>query len=165
MTFMNGIQEYMEQVAKVCGQQISFRLSSDLSASPVSAAFTSDHFRAFKRNFLNRVRRLIKAYGAQEENRKAIIDKIKNVGLKRNWAGAFAELSAYDYLSFNEYGLLNSVILNKVPDTTTLARYLGNGKQADLDCYFNDFDVYVDVKVLADNVKHLLGLPHLNFSK
>ena len=46
--------------------------------------------------------------------------------------------------------------LNKIPPTTTLARYWKEGKLTELDCHFEDFDVYMDVKVLADNVKQLL---------
>ncbi len=151
---MNGINEYIEQVTKVCGQQPSFRLRRNRSASPIADAFVSNYLATFQKNFLNRVERLCKAYGAQEENRKVIIKLIENTCFKRNWPGAFAELSAYDYLNFGEEILLNPVVLSKVPDTNTLGRYLGI--QADLDCYFGDFNVYVDVKVLKDNVKDQL---------
>ncbi|HYX51378.1 MAG TPA: hypothetical protein VE843_16650, partial [Ktedonobacteraceae bacterium] len=110
----------------------------------------------FRNNFIERLKRLDKIYSENEDSRAAILRVLSRLALKRNWAGAFAELSAYDYLNQRVDAGRRPTVLNKIPGVTTLARYCGKGKAADLDCYFEDFDVYMDVKVLADNVRQLL---------
>lgn len=150
------VEEYIEQVRNIFGQQCDFHLDEKAAASPISQAFTSDYAGLFKNNFIQRLKRLNKIYPEVDSNRVALLTLLKKVALKRNWAGAFAELSAYDYLNLRAAEWQRPMVLNKVPSVVTLARYWGKGKGADIDCYFEDFDVYMDVKVLADNVKQLL---------
>lgn len=150
------MKEYIEQVRNIFGQQCGLRLSEREQASPIAQAVASDYSDLFRNNFIERLKRLNKIYSDADNNRAVIVTLLKKAGLKRNWAGAFAELSAYDYLNLKMGDGWRPVSLDKSPATTTLGRYWGGGRRADLDCYFEDFDVYMDVKVLADNVKELL---------
>jgi hypothetical protein len=150
------MREYIEQVRNIFGRQCDFRLREEEPASPIAQAVAAKYSDLFRDNFIERLKRLNKVYSEANHNRAVIITLLKKAALKRNWAGAFAELSAYDYLNLKVDDGRRPVSLNKIPTTMTLGRYWRNGRGTDLDCYFEDFDVYMDVKVLADNVKQLL---------
>jgi hypothetical protein len=150
------MKEYIEQVTNIFGQQCDFQLDEKASASAIAQVFASNRYGLFKDNFIKRLKRLDKIYSRSDSNRAAIMMLLKKVALKRNWAGAFAELSAYDYLNLSVDDGRRPIALNKIPAETTLARYWEKGREVDIDCYLEDFDVYMDVKVLADNVKQLL---------
>jgi len=148
--------DYIKQISKIVGHETFLNLSPKSSVGLITKTFASKNNKTFIRNFNNRVKRLMDIYKS-DEHRSVIINRLKGISGKK-WTGDFAELSAYDYLNFGKEGLLYSIDLDKeVQDTTTLAKQFKNRNgEPKLDCYFRDFDVYIDVKRLSDNVKELL---------
>lgn len=121
------MREYIKQIKDIFGQQCDFRVDEKAAASPITHALTSGYSDLFRNNFIERLKRLDRVYSDNDGNRAAILNVLSRLALKRNWAGAFAELSAYDYLNLRMDAGRRAVVLNKIPSVTTLARYSGKG--------------------------------------
>jgi hypothetical protein len=113
-------------------------------------------FQTFQNNFRARLSRLESSY-RNHMSREALLTQVTLVADSRNWQGAVAELAAYDLFNSKRDFLCESPKLDMSIDVNdSLGRYLGM-QEANLDIYFEDFQVYSDIKVLKDNVSEILN--------
>jgi len=86
------------------------------------------------------------------------VNEVANI---KNWQGAYAELAAFDYLNSdnvsNKYILHDPIQPNiTINSTRTFGDQLGK-KNANLDGYIKDVNLYFDVKCLKDNSKEIFS--------
>lgn len=114
--------------------------------------FTTD-FLCFKKNFESRLTRLRDRY-AGTRSFNDLIETVAQVADSKNWEGAYAELVAYDVMS-NDY-LPDAIELNKtLPVSESFAGEMG-GKETNEDGFIGEYNIYFDVKILADTVGGIL---------
>lgn len=107
-----------------------------------------------KKNFFRRINRLFGLYSGTS-NFSDLKNKIELIARKNNWKGAYAELAAYDILN-NCDCLAKSVKMECVINLEeSLAKDFGK-KDANIDGYVEEFDLYFDVKIMADVVNDFL---------
>lgn len=83
-----------------------------------------------------------------------LIKTVAQVADSKNWEGAYAELVAYDVMS-NDY-LPDAIELNKtLPVSESFAGEMG-GKKTNEDGFIGEYNLYFDVKILADTVGGIL---------
>lgn len=158
---MNNLENYKSIVENEFGDSVcSFDTSTEVT-NPIMGALNNSNYTIFANNFINRLKRLNKIYTAPDDNRSHLINTINQIAKSNNWRGAFAELTAYDF--FNNQFLENRTCLSKpimlnryVSNNRTFSEELGLKGDANLDGYFQNFDVYFEVKSLKDNVTEIL---------
>lgn len=113
----------------------------------------ADDYLVFKKNFGNRLIRLRDRYSGTPFY-KDLLDTVALIADEKNWEGAYAELAAYDIMS-NDY-LPDIIELNKtLPVADSFSGELG-GKETNEDGFIKEYDLYFDVKILADTVGGIL---------
>ena len=158
---MNDLENYKDLVDKIFGDgAATFNMNSTKTNHIVQALNSTDNFFDFQRNFESRLVRLNYIYSSNNINRQKLIDQVNQIASSKNWEGAFAELTAYDCLNQEltkgQVYLLNQIEIDKtIENHKTFAYELGK-KEANLDGYYDEFDVYFDVKCFKDNVKEIL---------
>ncbi len=159
---MNDLENYKEIVEKIYGiGTTTFDVNANHTNNIIGALNNSVHHE-FQRCFIARLNRLSAFYEKNDSNKKHLIDKINLLASEsdNNWRGAYAELVASDFLNKDLLEQKNSlsepITLNyDIDNNRTFAKELGYSK-ANLDGYFQDYDVYVDIKCLKDNVTEIL---------
>jgi hypothetical protein len=126
-------------------------------SNEVTAAINhADQFVDFKKNFDARLERLAKASNGVPALRNFIVGAANILGGARNWDGAFAELTALDYLLTCACVPASEIVPNKMSSAAdTLADELGM-TNVDHDAYLSSFDAYLDVKILSDKTGQIL---------
>lgn len=110
-------------------------------------------YKEFKANLTSRLRRL-KAHFEKTPSYPALLTKVAEVASARNWAGAYAELVAYDIM-WND-GLTGGIELNKsMPKTASYAGEMGY-QETNEDGFIPELGIYFDVKILASPVDSIL---------
>ena len=112
-----------------------------------------DDFSEFKKNFKQRLIRLRKRF-EKTFSYQALLEQVKQVADPKNWKGAYAELVAYDVMWNNH--VITPMELDKTLDVSeSYAGEMGY-KATNEDGYLPDYDLYFDVKILADTVGGIL---------
>ena len=147
---------YSQIVDSIFGPGSSNLNSRVQSSSPVIGALASTtDFEKFRRNFISRLTRLNESYQGHA-SRQALLTQVNQVADPQNWQGAVAELAAYDLFNSKRDFLGESPELDVIIDVNnSLGRFFGM-QEANLDIHFRDFDVFMDIKVLKDNVTEIL---------
>lgn len=136
----------------------SFTLNSNAQSSNIilDALASTTNFGNFRSNFNARLVRLDQSY-RDHKSRQALLTQVNLVADPKNWEGAVAELAAYDLFNSQRDFLSESPALDVTIDVKdSLGRFLGM-QVANLDIYFQDFEVYSDIKALKDNVSEILN--------
>lgn len=112
----------------------------------------------FKRLLYQRYSRLKKTYENTDYYKRLLV-KIKEVANRQNWKGAYAELVAYDIL--NRQKLAEPIALeNSLAAETSIAQHMNKSNKnkinVNLDGYISEYELYFDVKILADTVSEIL---------
>lgn len=126
------------------------------ASNNIIGALNHVQFGTFRQSFLSRLSRLARVYPVGHASRPKLFETLNEVASERNWAGAYAELVAYDFLNSTPDWLDAPIELSRtVPAAHTLASSLG-GSSANYDGYLADFGVCFDVKILSDKSRALL---------
>ena len=112
-----------------------------------------DDFLEFKKNFKERLQRLRKKVEGTAAY-PALLEQVKQVADPKNWEGAYAELAAYDVM-WNDYVMTPMELDKTMPITESYAGEMGH-KETNEDGYLPDYNLYFDVKILADTVGAIL---------
>ena len=144
-------QLYQDLVDRVFGNSV-VKIKPDVDNNVIGTLkYTTDYF--FKKNFESRLMRLKDRY-AGSPSFKDLIKTVAQVADSKNWEGAYAELVAYDVMS-NDY-LSDAIELNKtLLVSESFAGEMG-GKETNEDGFIGEYNLYFDVKILADTVGGIL---------
>jgi len=113
-----------------------------------------DDFFEFKKNFKERLIRLRKKVEGTSAY-PALLEQVKQVADPKNWEGAYAELAAYDMM-WNDHIMTPMELDKTMPVTDSYAGEMGH-KETNEDGYLPDYNLYFDVKILADTVGAILS--------
>ena len=149
---MTDTSHYSNIVDLIFGTGSCALNTANSATNPViSALSNTTGFSTFQVNFVARLKRLRDAYDGHP-SRNSLLRQVNELGLRRNWQGAAAELAAVDFFCSGKQWLLESPHLDvDIPVSESLAEKFGM-TGANLDVYFKHFGIYTDVKVLKDNV-------------
>ncbi len=154
------LNNYKELVESFWGQGTCVFKSKFLTSksTPIVEALNGSEYGNFCSIFKKRLERLSRIYNAKSEQGNKLLDTIKSVAYENNWKGAYSELVAYDFFNSETNWLRNPIkIYNTIDASETLAGKMKNSKDdVDLDAYYDDFDVYFDVKTLSDKTNDIL---------
>ncbi len=162
---MNDFENYKTIIDSIFGENTArfetIDVKSTDSNNVLKALNSNDNFLKFGENFVARLKRLNKIYSRNDCNRLSLINQINLIADKKNWEGAFAELTSFDCL--NQDLLLSNDYLKKEIDLDvtfdkelTFSDHLEK-KESNLDGFFSDYGVYFDVKCLKDNINEILN--------
>lgn len=145
-------QLYQDLVDRIFGNSV-VKIKPDVDNNVIGTLkFTTD-FLCFKKIFESRLTRLRDRY-AGTRSFNDLIETVAQVADSKNWEGAYAELVAYDVMS-NDY-LPDAIELNKtLPVSESFAGEMG-GKETNEDGFIGEYNIYFDVKILADTVGGIL---------
>jgi hypothetical protein len=157
---MDAVENYERIVNDVFGPEKVRIRSSGSVANSVISALNDDKYQTFAMNFRNRLERLNKIYKGSDQLRN-LISKVCNIADNNNWEGAYAELTAYDFLNKGildgDSLLIEPVTLEiKVAKSRTFAKESDQGNEISIDGFFKNFNVYFDVKSFKNNVSEIL---------
>jgi hypothetical protein len=154
LTWENEVATYQDFVDEIFGVSEVPESRSPEANNVIGALERLDAYGEFKASFRDRLRRLGTAWGRGTADRRTLLQRVSNVN-ERGWEGAFAELSAYDFLS----GIASVAGPLSLDVTVPAARTLAGASRttANLDFQFAAANVYGDVKSLKDVVGELLG--------
>lgn len=145
-------QLYQDFVDRIFGNSV-VKIKPDVDNNVIGTLKYTTDFLCFKKNLESRLMRLKDRYAGSP----SFNDLIKTVALvadSKNWEGAYAELVAYDVMS-NDY-LHDAIELNKtLPVSESFAGEMG-GKETNEDGFIGEYNLYFDVKILADTVGGIL---------
>lgn len=143
---------YQQLCDEVFGAGV-IKIQSAPSNKVIGALKFLDDFLEFKKNYKSRLIRLKRRFeGTNAYN--ALIEQVKLVADPKNWEGAYAELAAYDVM-WNDY-VITPMELDKTMDVAeSYAGEMGH-RATNEDGYLPDYDLYFDVKILADTVGGIL---------
>ena len=156
MSNLNNLENYKNIIDQYFGQNIStFDVTSNAS-NKVIGALNNSQFSQFQLCFKKRLERLNRIYTKNDNNRKQVIDTLNLIANEKNWEGAYAEITGYDFFNSGKGSLSLPIEIDKTVDAKeTLANELGKAN-ANFDGYFKDFDIYFDIKILSDKIKDIL---------
>lgn len=145
-------QLYQDLVDSIFGNSV-VKIKPDVDNNVIGTLKYTTEFLCFKKNFTSRLIRLRDRYaGTCFFN--DLIKTVAQVADSKNWEGAYAELVAYDVMS-NDY-LPDAIELNKtLPVSESFAGEMG-GKETNEDGFIGEYNLYFDVKILADTVGGIL---------
>ena len=147
---MNELENYKAILEKYFGVGAATFNTTSGATNPVTAALNHSGFSSFRSISFGRFKRLATRYPKPDSSRSHLLNSLNEVASGENWAGAYAELVAFDFLNSDQDWLLTPITLSKtVPASETLAGALGN-KNANFDGVYDDFGACFDVKVLSD---------------
>jgi hypothetical protein len=152
---MNDLENYKAILENHFGAGSATFNTTTGTTNLIIGALNHTQFVPFRTAFGKRLERLNALYSISDSNRKNLIDRANDIATANNWDGAYAELVAFDFLNSNlDYSSL--INLSKtVPASATLAGGLGMSN-VNLDGYYDDFDVWFDVKALGDKSRDIL---------
>jgi hypothetical protein len=149
---MTDVENYSNLVNEIFGVGvINFGKMEQASNNVIGALNHANDYIEFKTNFKKRLERLKAIYS----NEKNLLETVKQLADDKNWEGAFAELVAYDKLNLSDLLLQKAKLNVTIDKDNTFKEELG-GRKANFDCYFEDLDIYMDVKSFKDNVQEIL---------
>lgn len=153
---MTDLENYKIILEKYFGAGVSTFDPTKATTNNVIAALNRTDFAPFRSAFFQRLKRLANRYPNQDANKRHLLETLNLLGGDRNWEGAYAEIVAFDFLNADQDWLSNPINLSKtVPATETLASGL-EMNNANLDGFYDDFDICFDVKVFADKSREIL---------
>lgn len=145
-------QLYQDMVNSIFGNSV-INIKPDFDNKVIGTLKYPAEFLSFKKNFESRLIRLRDRFSGTSSFNN-LIKTIEQVADSKNWEGAYAELVAYDVMS-NDY-LSKAIELNNTLSVSeSFAGELG-GKETNEDGFINEYNLYFDVKILADTVGGLL---------
>lgn len=148
----HGYKLYQDMVDRIFGVG-SINIKPNKDNNVIGTLKYKDDYLVFKKNFENRLIRLRDRYSGTPFY-KDLLDTVALIADEKNWEGAYAELAAYDIMS-NDY-LPDIIELNKtLPVADSFSGELG-GKETNEDGFIKEYDLYFDVKILADTVGGIL---------
>lgn len=112
-----------------------------------------DEFLEFKKNFKERLQRLRSKFEGTSAY-PALLEQVKQVADPKNWKGAYAELAAYDVM-WNNHVMTPMELDKTMTATESYAGEMGH-KETNEDGFLPDFNLFFDVKILADTVGTIL---------
>lgn len=112
-----------------------------------------DDFLEFKKNFKERLLQLRKRFDGTNAY-PALLEQVKQLADPKNWEGAYAELAAYDVM-WNDHVITPMELDKTMPVSESYAGEMGY-KKTNEDGLLPDYDLYFDVKILADTVGAIL---------
>lgn len=156
---MKDAAAYRALVSALLGAEAAtFDEKSDATNEVIGALNSPDGYETFRRNFTARLQRLGAVYSPGHPLRQPFLRAVNDVARTKNWEGAYAELSAYDYFHAQNHWMKPTIELDKdIDGSRTFARELSRSGPANLDIFFPRFDVFSDVKCLKDNVADSLA--------
>ena len=149
---MNCLENYKNIIDRIYGNGTATFDTQHNNRNNIIGALADQNgnFAKFKRNFIARLNRLYDLYKGHQSFSQLKV-QINEIADSKNWEGAFAELTAYDFL--RQFG---SISLNvTLPAQDSFATEL-NKHETNLDGKFDDFNVHFDVKSLKDNNTEVL---------
>ena len=165
---MNAVENIESLVKRYFNEDIRIKDKS-VTNNCIGALISKDNFKEFKKNFEDRLERLVGKI-TEKSQRKEVIEKIKNLAEKngRKWAGAYSELVALDFF-LNSYYIEKFQFVNKCntsEDTNSLAAR-NNKKTIDIDISFNfrGKKYFTDVKSLVPTQEEVLDSVIENVAK
>ena len=152
---MNDLENYKAILENHFGAGSATFNTTTRTTNLIIGALNHTQFVPFRTAFGKRLERLNALYSNRDSNRKNLIDRANDIATANNWDGAYAELVAFDFLnSIRDYSSL--INLSKtVPASATLAGGL-RMSNVNFDGYYDDFDVWFDVKALGDKLRDIL---------
>jgi hypothetical protein len=166
---MNNLENYKKIIEDVFGKGSTTFDTKSKATNNIIGALNSNNYQEFNNCFKARLRRLNTIYSTKDFDRKNLIDQVNLISKENNWAGAYSELAAYDFMNFNlpqRNYLHSSVKLNQdVLNARTFAKELGKKGHANLDGFISDYNIYFDVKSLKDNISEILNGIHKEILK
>ena len=153
---MTHIRHYSTIVDGIFGKGSCTLDKTSTETNPIIGALSNTTgFTPFYLNFVARLKRLKDAYDGHP-SRDSLLTQVNEIGSRRNWQGAAAELAAIGFFCSGLEWLLESPRLDvDIHVSESLAGKFGM-KKANLDVYFKRFGIYTDVKVLKDNVTEVI---------
>lgn len=143
---------YQQMVDKIFGNG-AITIKADKDNNVIGTLKYVDEFKEFRENFEKRLSRLKEKF-EHTPSYDDLKQAVAQVADYRNWEGAFAELVTYDIFS-NDYLPGNLVLNNTLAVGESFAGELG-GKETNEDGFIEEYDLYFDVKILADTVGAIL---------
>lgn len=153
---MTDKEHYQQLIDKVFGAGFVQIPNDGLSNNIIGALNHKGDFEEFKKNFENRLERLKNKFtGTSSMNHlKTTLKEVANDRIA-NYTGAYAELPAFDCLQNNV--LTQLIEMDKdIAGVQSLASKFPKRRNSNADGYIPEFDVYFDVKRLADVSRQLL---------
>jgi hypothetical protein len=156
---MTDVENYKEILENIFQKEISFSDNS-VENNCIGGLNNINDFHVFRKNFIERLKRLIKFF-----NGSGVLDEIiisaKQIGQKRGykWSGSYSELVALDY--WIQFKNLTNIKFPDKGSTTTfansIAKQVGN-QVIDLDISFDltTKKIYTDVKSLIPTHTELI---------
>lgn len=158
---MTSLENYSELIDGIFGAgTTSFDNKLSTTNRVIGALNHAGDFSRFKNNFTARLKRLHLLYGGHSNLLRPILIQVNEIASEKNWQGAFAELAAFDHFN-NDLFMTNNFLFDPIIADVTLPKEQSfanelNKKEANLDGYLEEFDIYFDIKVLKDNVTEIL---------
>jgi len=158
---MNALAKYASLINEIFGPgTATFDTNSSVTNEVIGAWKHPCNFSDFIRNFTARLRRLKAIYSNRPDYLKDILVQVNEIANNKNWQGAFAELSAFDYLNQDILKMRTHIWDPIKPNETisvdrTFGGELGK-REANLDGFVENVQLFFDVKVFKDNVKEIL---------
>ena len=153
---MTDSENYKHIIGTVFGLNNNFKISNTASNNIIGALNNDKNFHIFKDNFIKRLYRLNALY-AQHPKFNDLLTTVQLIANNQNWEGAYAELVAFDYLNSDKNWLSDPIDLEiTLSSNETLAQELGK-TNTNFDGYYQDFDIYFDIKTLSDKVDSILN--------
>ena len=146
-------ENYQQLCDRIFGKGSIVIKPTDKSNNIIGALNNPSDFIEFKTNFQKRLERLRRKF--EGTTSYTVLKKtVKQIADPFNWEGAYAEIVAYDILHNGHHG--SEFILDVTLDgKESYASDLG-GKLTNEDGYLPDYDIYFDVKSLADTTGNIL---------
>jgi hypothetical protein len=153
---MNELDNYKSILDKYFGAGTATFSTTSGHTNSLISALKDPQYWPFRAAFEKRLERLAACYPSRHPDRSELTVRANDIATS-NWDGAYAELVAFDFLNSDQHYLTNPMSLSKtVPATQTLAGALGM-QNVNLDGYYDDFDVWFDIKILADKSRDILN--------
>lgn len=153
---MNSLQNFKAIVDGVFGPGSAKFDTTATVANAITGALHNKDFDPFRTNFSDRLKRLAGIYRGADGNRIHLLNTVNEVASQKNWEGAYAELTAFDFFNSDKDWLGEPIELSKtMPAQDALAGAFGQ-QASNVDGYYRDFDLCFDVKVLSDKSKAIL---------
>jgi len=154
---MTALENYSLLIEGIFGKGVTtFDTTKDVNTQVINALNSATEFSMFKANFIARLQRLKRIYSPEPDYLKDILVQVNQIADENNWEGAFAELAAYDFLNKTNPNRIHPIKPNVTIDMKQTYAYKLGKKEANLDGFVDDLDLYFDIKCFKDNVDEIL---------
>lgn len=150
-----NIQNYKKIVECIYGEDtITFDPNSQ-DTNNVIGALNSIQYNEFNKNFKARLRRIARSIESYPAIRNFALKAVNEIANKRNWDGAYAELTALDFFISTKIDLSKLELDKPSSASATLASHMGMSN-VDHDFFIIDLDSYIDAKILSDKTAQII---------